>query len=125
MIPKPIPMNGSPVDMERLNYITEGQRDNLREIVDLYLGQTEMQLGQIEAAIQSQSASELKALAHSCGGASSTCGMLALLAPLCELERMGGEEQLAGATEQLAIARASFEQIKRFLAALPEEIIPA
>lgn len=117
-------MSDPPVDMERLNYVTEGELDSLREIVDIYIKQTEMQLGQIEVAILSQSAKEVQELAHSCGGASSTCGMVAVVAPLLELEKMGCQNQLTGATEQLAAARASFERIKQFLAALPEAITP-
>ena len=111
--------------MERLNYLTGGELNNFREIVDIYVKQTEKQLGQIQLAIQNQSANDVRALAHSCVGASSTCGMVAVITSLRELEKMGHEKQLTGAPESLAVARASFEAIKQFLAALPALTNPA
>ena len=118
------PISVPPVDMERLNYISEGDLDNVREIVDIYIRQTEEHLAQIKLAIQDQSATGVQALAHSSVGASSTCGMVAVIAPLRELERMGCERQLVGAMEHWAEAGAAFEQIKQFLAAQPGAIIP-
>ncbi len=117
--PVAVPTTTPPVDMERLNYLTGGDLNNFREIVDIYYKQTEKQLGQLNVAIQNQSANDVRALAHSCVGASSTCGMVAVITSLRELEKMGYEKQLVGASEKLAAARASFEQIKQFLATQP------
>ena len=84
----------APVDMARLLDFTDGDPDNLRELVTLYLDQTREQMGQIEAAIQAGAAQEVRRLAHSCAGASATCGMRRLVPLLRELERQGFEEQL-------------------------------
>jgi len=116
------PTGDPPVDMERLRYVADGDPGDLREIVDIYIRQTEEQLNQLDLAVQNLSAKDVQALAHSCVGASSTCGMAAIIAPLRELETMAREKRLSGAPEQLASARSSFEQIKQFLTTQPEAI---
>ena len=83
------PPEDAPVDMSRLLDFTDGDPDNLRELATLYLDQTEQQLEQLEAAVQAESASEVRRLAHSCAGASATCGMRGLVLLLRELERAG------------------------------------
>ena len=112
----------APVDMERLLYITDADPGNLWEIVELYIRQTEEQLSEIFRAIENQSAEDVHAISHSCIGSSSTCGMVAVIAPLRELETMGMEKQLAGAREKWEAARLAFEQIKFFLTAHTEAV---
>ena len=79
----------APVDMSRLLDFTDGDPENLRELVTLYLSQTEEQLDRLEAAVQAGAAQEVRRLAHSCAGASATCGMRRLVPLLRELERAG------------------------------------
>src|SRR5205814_4691602 len=83
----------APVEMERLLDFTDGNLDSLRELVTLYLDQTGGQLEQLEAAIQAGTAQDVRRLAHSCAGASATCGMSRLVPLLRELERQGYEEK--------------------------------
>ena len=64
-----------PVDMERLLDFANGNPDNLRELVELYLQQTERQVEQLCAAVSNGAAEDTRRLAHSCAWASSTCGM--------------------------------------------------
>ena len=80
-----------PVDMERLLDFANGDNENLRELVELYLQQTAKQVTQLTAAIGGRRADEVKRLAHSCAGASSTCGMVNISPMLRELERQGHE----------------------------------
>lgn len=104
-----------PVDMERLLDFTDGDPENLRELVTLYLEQTNGQLEQLEAAVQAANASEVRRIAHSCAGASATCGMRHLVPSLRELERMGFEAQLDGAKELCGTATSEFARIRAFL----------
>ena len=78
-----------PVDMERLLDFANGDIENLRELVDLYLQQTSKQIVQLASAVEALSGDEVKRLAHSCAGASSTCGMTGITPLLRELERQG------------------------------------
>jgi CheY-like chemotaxis protein/HPt (histidine-containing phosphotransfer) domain-containing protein len=106
-----------PVDIDRLNEFTDGNLDSLRELVTLYLDQTATQLEQLEGAIRAQSAPEVRRLAHSCAGASATCGMRRLVPMLRELERKGFENKLEGAPTICEDASREFDRIRSFLEA--------
>ena len=107
----------APVDMGRLLDFTDGDQDNLRELVVLYLDQTAQQLEQLEAAVQAGAVQEVRRLAHSCAGASATCGMRRLVPLLRELERQGFEGQLTNASQLSDQIGEEFERIRQFLEA--------
>jgi CheY-like chemotaxis protein len=104
-----------PVDMERLLDFSDGSADNLRELVALYLKQTAEQLDQLAAAVPAGDAATVRRLAHSCAGASSTCGMVRIVPILRELERLGEEKQLAPAAALCRRAQSEFAAIREFL----------
>ena len=89
--------------------------ENLRELVTLYVKQTAEQLEQLAAAAQAGSASEVRRLAHSCAGASSTCGMVRIVPLLRELERQGEEKRLVNAPELCRQSLREFARIREFL----------
>jgi HPt (histidine-containing phosphotransfer) domain-containing protein len=103
--------------MGRLLEFTDGSAENLRELVALYLSQTSEQMEQLEAAIGAGEAAEVRRLAHSCAGASSTCGMRRLVPLLRELERQGLEGRLTNAAEIWEEAGREFAKIRAFLQA--------
>jgi signal transduction histidine kinase/HPt (histidine-containing phosphotransfer) domain-containing protein len=105
----------APVDMSRLLDFTDGEPENLRELVTLYLSQTGEQLEQLETAVQAGTAQEVRRLAHSCAGASATCGMRRLVVLLRELERQGFEGRLTSAPRLSEQAGEEFERIRHFL----------
>jgi len=105
------------VDMERLMDFTDGNMDNFRELVTLYLDQTGQQLEQLEAAVQAGSPQEVRHVAHSCAGASATCGMRRLVPLLRELERQGSEEKLSNAVQICEQVNREFEIVRTFLTA--------
>jgi len=111
------PAQKPPVDMERLLDFSDGSAENLRELVTLYLKQTAEQLDQLTAAAQAGSAAEVRRLAHSCAGASSTCGMLRIVPLLRELERQGDDNHLVNAVELCRQSRREFDCIREFLQA--------
>jgi CheY-like chemotaxis protein len=113
--PADAPPVDAPVDMSRLLDFTDGDPKNLRELVTLYLSQTEEQLGQIEAAVQAGTAPEVRRLAHSCAGASATCGIRRLVPVLRELEREGFEGHLTNAAQLSRQAGEEFGRIRQFL----------
>ena len=104
------------VDMERLNEFTEGNPENLTELVTLYMKQTTDQLQQLEVAVKAGDAPTVKRLAHSCAGASATCGMQRIVVPLRELERQGHEGTLVTASELYSQVTQEFELIRQTLA---------
>jgi len=107
----------SPVDMERLLEFTDGDPQNLRDLVSLYLSQTSEQLGQLSAAVQGGRAGEVRRLAHSAAGASATCGMRRIVPLLRELERQGSEGTLTNAVQICGDIASEFERIRAFFEA--------
>jgi CheY-like chemotaxis protein len=113
----PAPSNEEPpVDMARLADFTDGSQENLRELVTLYLDQTSRQIEQLEAAVRAGKTQEVRSLAHSCAGASATCGMVKLAPLLRELERQGYEDKLTNALELCEQVKKEFECVRSFLA---------
>ena len=91
-----------PIEMDRLNDLTDGNADSLRELVELYLRQTTQQFSQIEAAIAANKPEDVRRLAHSCAGASATLGMVRIVPLLRDLEKRGHSGTLAGAPPKFA-----------------------
>jgi CheY-like chemotaxis protein len=118
------PVNEEPVvDMERLMEFTEGNAESLRELVTLYIKQTSQQIAQLETAVRANNAAEVRRIAHSCAGASATCGITRIVPPLRELERQGYEGQLTNAAELCGRIARDFERIRSFLS--PYVSVPA
>ncbi|PWU18727.1 MAG: hypothetical protein C5B50_08505, partial [Verrucomicrobia bacterium] len=104
-----------PVDMDRLNDFTDGDPEQLRELVTLYLSQTSEQIQKLEAAVAANSVQEVRRLAHSCAGASATCGMRRLVPMLRELEAQGANNKLTTAPGLCKEASQEFNRIRVFL----------
>jgi CheY-like chemotaxis protein/nitrogen-specific signal transduction histidine kinase len=115
--PQPELSEDRPVEMDRLLDFTDGNPESLRELVTLYLEQTAGQLEQMNAAIKASHSPEVRRLAHSCAGASATCGMRRMVPLLRRLEKQGQDGQLAGAPELCETVTREFQLVKKFLQA--------
>ncbi len=104
-----------PVDMERLNDFTDGDPDSFRELANLYINQTSEQLTQLEEAVRKGSAADVRRLAHSCAGASATCGMRRIVPLLRDLEKEGYDEKLVHSATLCQKALEEFQAIRTFL----------
>jgi CheY-like chemotaxis protein/HPt (histidine-containing phosphotransfer) domain-containing protein len=104
-----------PVDMSRLTEFSGDMDDGFRELVDLYLTQTTQQLEQLRLAVETGNAERVNRLSHSCAGASSTCGMVAIVPLLRHLEQLGSENNLGDAHEVFLSVTAEFDRIRTFL----------
>ncbi|HUA65233.1 MAG TPA: response regulator [Alphaproteobacteria bacterium] len=114
-----------PVEMDRLAELADGDKDTLRELVNLFISQTTRQLSQLETAVNANKPEEVRHLAHSCKGASATMGMAPLAAILYELEKMGRSGVIDGAAPLLDSAAAEFQRVQNFLASIPAFSTPA
>ena len=110
----------APVDLVRMNDLTDGNLDNLRELVEMYFTQTQKQFVQMREAIREGKADAVRRVAHSCAGASATMGMTHLVPRLRELEKLGASGTLTGAEPICETAATEFERIREFLKAQPE-----
>jgi signal transduction histidine kinase/HPt (histidine-containing phosphotransfer) domain-containing protein len=108
-----------PVDMSRLNDLTDGDATALRELVEMYHAQTAKQLKQMTEAVLHNDTAEVRRVAHSCAGASATLGMVRLVPMLRELEKQGASGKLTNAAQLCEDAAREFKAIKDFLAAQP------
>jgi two-component system, sensor histidine kinase and response regulator len=111
----PLTQEECPVDMQRLMEVSDDDPEKLRELVSLFLVQSEDLLKKLGAAIQSGAAKEVTQLAHQYIGASASCGMTAIVSPLEELERMGRSGLLSGAEQSCADASKQLSRIQQFL----------
>jgi signal transduction histidine kinase/HPt (histidine-containing phosphotransfer) domain-containing protein len=108
------------VEMDRMTDLTDGNQDQLRELVEMYLKQTSKQLAQLETAIRDGNAGTVRQVAHSCAGASATLGMVHLVPRLRELEKLGASGTLPGAVEIFDQATHEYVQVQEFLKTQPE-----
>jgi CheY-like chemotaxis protein/HPt (histidine-containing phosphotransfer) domain-containing protein len=109
-----------PVDMSRMMDLTDGNMDQLRELVDMYFKQTQTQVGQMRDAVRDGKADQARRVAHSCAGASATLGMTRLVPLLRELEKLGASGTLTGAGEICENIAKEFERIREFMSLNPE-----
>jgi HPt (histidine-containing phosphotransfer) domain-containing protein len=110
------PVEGTPVDLQRLLEVTNEPQE-LRELIELYLRQSNELLEDLGVAIRSGEAGAVQRCAHKLLGASANCGMTSILSPLRELESMGRSGRLAGAEQTYADANRQLGRIKEFLIA--------
>ncbi len=110
----------APVDMARMNDLTDGNLDNLCELVEMYFVQTQKQFGQLREAIRDGKADPVRRVAHSCAGASATMGMTHIVPMLRQLEKLGASGTLTGAEPICDTAVGEFERIREFLKTRPE-----
>jgi signal transduction histidine kinase/HPt (histidine-containing phosphotransfer) domain-containing protein len=104
-----------PVDLERLHEFAGDNLRNYNELVGLYLQQTTQQLAQIRAASAENNAECMSRVAHSCAGASATCGMVGIVPCLRKVEQLATGNQLDAALQALDEADTEFERLKRYL----------
>jgi len=102
------------VDLDRLMEFAGGDTTSLNELVNLYLAQTTQQLRQITQAIAKGDTCEASYLAHSCLGASATCGMVAIVPSLRELEECAKAGDLQILPKLCQAAQNEFERIAHF-----------
>jgi HPt (histidine-containing phosphotransfer) domain-containing protein len=104
-----------PIDMQRLKELSDDDPDQLREMVALYLGESDDLVKKLGVAIQMGEAKEVERLAHKWLGGSASCGMTAILPPLQELEYMGRSGLVREAEQSYTDASNQLSRIQRFL----------
>jgi HPt (histidine-containing phosphotransfer) domain-containing protein len=104
-----------PVDMERLVDFAGGNRASYDELVALYFKQTTEQLAEMRAAVNEGDAAKAALVAHSCAGASATCGMVGMVPLLRQIEHLSQDNQLPAVAAQLPDVEREFERLKLHL----------
>ncbi len=112
---QPVFSEEPPVDMKRLQEVSEEDPGRVHELVTLYLSQADELMEGVDGAIKADSAGEVNRLAHKLVGSSLTCGMTAIVGPLREMEREAKQGRLSGADQSFAEANRHLESIRRWL----------
>ena len=108
-----------PVEMDRLNDLTDGSADSLRELVEMYFNQTTKQFTQIQAAVAAGNGDQVRRVAHSCAGASATLGMMRMGQLMRTMEKEGATGTLTNVPKICEDALREYAAIKQFLATQP------
>lgn len=103
-----------PVDRKRLLEAAGGDEDLAYELLELYLSQMFEDAEKLENAIATNMAKDVNRIAHTSVGSSMTIGVVTLIAPLRELERMGAEGELTHAAPHLAQVNEELKRVKLF-----------
>jgi CheY-like chemotaxis protein/HPt (histidine-containing phosphotransfer) domain-containing protein len=114
-----------PVDIDRLMDLAGGDWATARGYLTAYLDQTREQILTLDSAVQSGAAVTLERTAHSCCGASNTCGMTSIGALLRQLELIARSGDLSTATPVLNQIRQEFQRIRTHLSTIPELDLPS
>ena len=107
--------NLPPVDIERLKEFTDGTPENLQELIQLYIDQTEIYLTELKTATDNGQPEQMRRVAHSAAGSSATCGMVQLAALLRKIEHAAQDNRVDDATAALPHALAEYDRVKAFL----------
>ena len=105
----------SPVDIERLEEFSGGNAESFQELVSLYLTQTSEQIQNMQSAFNGGDLVRVARLAHSCAGASSTCGMMVIAPLLRKLETAANARESGPLPGLLAEIQQEFGRIQEFL----------
>ena len=105
----------APVDIDRLVEFSGGNATNFNELVTLYFKQTTEQLQQIREGVAGGQMLKVARVAHSCAGASATCGMNSIVPVLRQLEQAGQEGDAATAAALLPAMDQEFERLKNYI----------
>ena len=108
------------VDKERLLDCVGDEGQIPPEFVEFYRSQMSEELNRLRMAIRSKSAADITEVAHGCAGMNANCGMLAVVGPLHELERMGRDGNLDDAERIADLVNVGFERICLFLTTMLE-----
>jgi signal transduction histidine kinase/PleD family two-component response regulator/HPt (histidine-containing phosphotransfer) domain-containing protein len=108
-----------PVDLARLLDAVGNNQEEARSLTQFFLEQAGELLQDLGSAIQSSGLPEIERLAHKLAGASASCGMVAMVRPLRELEDSArcGELTAAQAQQLFQETRRRCSETEQFLAA--------
>jgi len=100
------------IDLSGFEEVAGGDEQEARELLSLYAGQLDQKVPVLKAAVETGDCLQIKLIAHSLAGSSSTCGLLAFAQTLRELEQRGAKQDLEVARKLFAEAATQAAQTK-------------
>ena len=103
----------APVDFKRLERITHGNADRLKELINLYLKQTTGLCQQIEEAVQKGAIKEIEQYSHKICGSSANCGVLDMVQFFRNVEHLARAGKFEELKSPWQIASNEFLRVKQ------------
>jgi HPt (histidine-containing phosphotransfer) domain-containing protein len=103
------------IDMSRFEELSDGDKDNLLELIELYLSKTSEQLHELQKAIEMKAGPDIDRIAHSMIGANAMMGMNTLLPFLKQLETSAEKGQLQEAAPTFDSITQEYKRIQSVL----------
>jgi HPt (histidine-containing phosphotransfer) domain-containing protein len=111
------------IDISRFEELSDGDRDSLSELIQLYLSKSGEQLVELEHAISNKSAANTARIAHSMIGANAMVGIDSIVPTLRKLESQGENGEMEAARETFAELQTACKTIhaslREYLQTLP------
>ncbi len=105
----------SPIDYERIEDATGGDREFLEELVDIFLTDAEQRVEELKAAFSSGETDAVSRTAHKLKGSSANMGAVHLTNIARDMENLGKAESLHSAQELLEPLQAELIRVRRTL----------
>ncbi len=115
--PSVFTMDGTPLDLERLDRISRGKVAVQQRLLQLFIENTQPGLEKMRLALQGQDFATVEQQAHRIKGSSANVGVLLMPDVAAQLERQARDKTLEGATERVEALERQLEQVKAFLKA--------
>jgi len=108
-------MSTGPIKMDYLVSIFGEDREFFGELFQTYCDDNTLRMNELRDKMGEKDASSIEHLAHSIKGASGNIGADAMKDFAAELETMGRESELSGASSVIESMASEFEEIKTYI----------
>jgi CheY-like chemotaxis protein/HPt (histidine-containing phosphotransfer) domain-containing protein len=105
----------TPVQIERIQEITDGDLEFEQELIESYLSDTRRRLAELESALQEKNTEEVQRQAHTIKGSSANAGATGLQEIARRMELVDAAETPGMALELLKDLTSEFERVNKYL----------
>ena len=119
-----MPLPTTVLDQSELMLRVEGDKDMLKELIDIFVSESVSILGQLDEAVQSKNSGALQSTAHKLKGSLGVFGARAATGAAAELEQIGKSGDLASARATLDRLKREVSCLEDALSSLKQELCP-
>jgi CheY-like chemotaxis protein len=119
------PPEERPVDIEQIQELADGDTDFERELIEVFLSDSEEQMRGIEVALDEQDMEGVRRRAHTLKGSCANTGARAMQEIAFQMEQIGARKELDRAPEVYTELKLAFEQAHQYLQAHLRSLRPS
>ncbi len=117
VVPEQNPSQASPVEIEQIREVADGDIEFERDLIETFLSDSEEQIRGLEVALGEQDAEEVRGRAHTIKGSSANAGAKVMQELAYQMEKIGAGKELAQAPDVYSELKDAFEQARELLQA--------